>query len=177
MKINPITLSSQNLSDKKYNVAALNTQNLSVVEGCLSNKSVNAATVLAQMPNVSFCGEFARDYIKACRLPDGKMPSSTEMKKYTLSLEVNRDMANRDYLSALLGKVAIANVTKGEGSNIIGLRDDIDREIIDLYAKLPQRQRVLARAAIIAYSDDLKESIDEIPPKRVRSKKTHDFKF
>ncbi len=171
MKINSIVYSSGNLSPEKYNIPSLKKQNFALNYDCLNIKGVNSTTVPSQMPNVTFKGDFARDCIRACRRPDGKMPSSIEMKKYTLSLEVDRDMKSENYLAALLGKVAIANVCKIDGSNIIGARDGIENEIKQLYTKLPLRQRVLARAAIVDYEKYMGNELDEIPLPDVKIKK------
>lgn len=116
---------------------------------------------LAQMPNVSFGSryEYGHDDLSAYDNYRGPQPPEIEQRKYEISRKVDDDINNENYLSAIKGKIKLAEICHGQGKD-----DDaymIEESIRKLYKGLPRYQKTEAKSEIRNYNYNMAEYIDK----------------
>ena len=85
-------------------------------------------------------------------------PPELEIKKYNISKDVQRYIENEDYLSAIKGKLKLAEICRSQKKkeDTFYLEDSIKR----LYNELPKYQKNEAKDLIRTYSKDMVTHID-----------------
>ena len=80
-------------------------------------------------------------------------------RKYNLSKSIQQNIEEKDYLSAIRGKLTLAEICKTQHKE-----DDAympEESIRRLYKDLPKYQRNDAKSAISCYNPDMAQYIDE----------------
>lgn len=127
--------------------------------------SVPTSKVLAQMGNVSFTSryKYGKDDFSAygewTRNHPGGTPPDIEIGKYRASLKVQEYIDNEDYLSAIKGKLRLAEINKKQGNDEDAFL--LEEGIRKLYKDLPKYQKEEAKVEISKYNSDMAKYIDE----------------
>lgn len=119
--------------------------------------SAVSRNVLFQLPNISF-GKLKED-LADYHYYTGEMPSKIEQDKYAITAQVKCDIDNEDYLSAITGKIELANICRKQGKH----RDCflLEQGIRRLYAQLPEADKKEAWVKIYQYNDDMARFIEK----------------
>lgn len=141
-----------------------NNQNIQAIGAsginCEPQMSRVDSLVLHQMPNINFSGRYnyGRDDLSPYDNYTGPRPPQIEIEKYKLSRQVDIDIANENYFSAIQGKIELAKICKNQGRD----RDSymLEESIRKLYKDLPTFQRAAAKAVIAGYNRDMAKYID-----------------
>ncbi len=147
-----------------------NATKLKAATGVLSNpmqtntgapdlKTVSANQILSQMPNVSFKGPVHDDMSEYDNY-DGPKPPAIEQRKYEISLKVHDDIENGRYVSAIGGKIALAEICHRQGKD-----DDafmLEQGIKSLYKEIPDKaDKLTAKILIKNFNYEMAEYLDE----------------
>lgn len=140
----------------KQNIQAIGVAGIN----CEPQMSKVDSLVLHQMPNINFSGryKYGRDDLSPYDNYVGPRPPQIELEKYYLSRQVDNDIANEDYLSAIKGKIELAQICKRQGCNKDSFM--LEESIRKLYKDLPKYQRAEAKQAITDYNRDMGKYID-----------------
>lgn len=125
-------------------------------------QSVSSSVALSQMPNVSFSGKhynYGQDDFSDYDNYSGPQPPQIELEKYQISRQVQEDIDDENYLSAISGKIKLARIVRKQGKE----RDAylLENSIRDLYKDLPIYQRNEAKRIIAEYNHDMAKYIDD----------------
>jgi hypothetical protein len=122
-------------------------------------KSIDGKMFFAQMPNVSFGRySYGKDDLEPYDLYKGPQPPDIEIDKFALSRQVENDIENENYLSAIEGKVEIAKICREQGKEKDAYL--LEESIRKLYKELPKYQREEAREVLSDYNFDMAKYID-----------------
>lgn len=158
--VNSVVLQSTPL--RKREVANVNSNNLNsnIAVDSKALPLVNGISVLSQMPNVSFGAKrnYGKDSLDAYNNYSGPTPPEIEVKKYIITRQVSEHIENEDYLSAIKGKLLLAEICKEQGKD--GDAFILEESVRKLYKDLPKYQRAEAKSEIAGYNEDMAEYID-----------------
>ena len=125
-------------------------------------KAVSGATFLAQMPyNTPRFNEhytYSGDDLGAYEYYTGPTPPEIEIRKYNLSKAIEMNINLEDYISAISGKISLAEICHSQGKE----RDAymLECSIRDLYACLNDKDKAVAKNLIREYNKDMAKYIE-----------------
>lgn len=156
--VNSVMLASTPL--RKREVVQANANKIDSFVDSKSLPSVKSISVLSQMPNVSFGAKrnYGKDSLSAYDNYSGPRPPEIEIKKYIITRQVAEYIENEDYLSAIKGKLRLAEICKKQGKDSDAFI--LEESVRKLYKDLPKYQRSEAKSEIADYNVDMATYID-----------------
>ena len=116
---------------------------------------------LAQMPKTSFSSSrhYPNDDLSMYDKYNGDIIPDIEIKKYDISKDVKNHIENEDFLSAIKGKLELAQICKSQKKESDAFY--LEESIRILYDGLPKYQKQEAKDAIRKYNYDMALYIDQ----------------
>lgn len=153
------------LSQPKHKVSNQSTRAMFISSENLSPQanlsSVPSKIALAQMSNVSFGNKYnyGQDNLSSYINYSGPKPPNIEVHKYNISTEIAAAIENEDYLTAIKGKIALAQICKSQAKE----RDAfiLEEGVKRLYKDLPKYLKEQAKTVIGKYNSDMAKYIEE----------------
>jgi len=158
--INALVGVSTPLRKKDFAQVSLGAEMTSAPNKVSELPSFSTVSMLSQMPNVSFKGyNYKKDNLSAYDNYSGPTPPAIEQKKYRISVQVQEDIENENYLAAIKGKIELAKICKSQGKESDAYI--LEESVRDLYSDLPKYQRNSAKSIIRSYNRDMADYIDD----------------